>query len=100
MAKATIKSRSPARAKPLQEIPGEATRRRIMDAAERLFAERGFGAVSLREIVLQAGVNVAAAHYHFGSKEEVIHQVFARRAKPVLAQTEELLDKARAYAGA
>ena len=88
------------RAKQHHEIPGEATRRRIMDAAERLFAERGFGAVSLREIVLQAGANVAAAHYHFGSKEELIHQVFARRAQPVLAQTDELLEQAREFAGA
>jgi AcrR family transcriptional regulator len=101
MVKASIKRGKPAaRAKPLQEIPGEATRRRIMDAAEQLFAERGFGAVSLREIVLQAGANVAAAHYHFGSKDELIHQVFTRRAKPVLAQTEQLIAEAQRFVGA
>jgi AcrR family transcriptional regulator len=101
MAKPAIKKMRPAaRAKPLQQIPGEATRQRIMDAAERLFAERGFGAVSLREIVLQAGTNVASAHYHFGSKDELIHQVFTRRAKPVLAQTEQLLEEAEPFLGA
>ena len=88
------------RAKRLREVPGEATRRRIMDVAERLFAERGFGAVSLREIVLQAGANVAAAPYHFGSKDELIHPVFTRRAKPVLAQTQQLIEEAQHFAGA
>ena len=87
------------RAKRLREIPGEATRRRILDVAEQLFAERGFGAVSLREIVMKAGTNVASVHYHFGSKEELVRQVFARRAPPVLDQIEELLDEAAAYAG-
>ena len=84
---------------PLTEIPGEATRRRILDVAEQLFVERGFGVVSLREIVLKAGVNTASAHYHFGSKEELIRQVVERRAPPVIDHFNELLDEAAAFKG-
>lgn len=87
------------RAKPLPEVPGAATRRRLLDVAEELFAERGFSGVSLREIVTQAGVNAAAAHYHFGSKQELFEQVFARRAAPVSEQTIRMLDAAEVWAG-
>ena len=41
---------------------------RILDAAEQLFAERGFAETSLRLITSKAGVNLAAVNYHFGSK--------------------------------
>lgn len=44
------------------------TRQALLDAAEELFAERGFAAVGSRELVAQAGVNLAAIRYHFGSK--------------------------------
>ena len=45
------------------------TRRRILVGAGELFAARGFRATTMREIVERAGVNLAAAHYHFGSKQ-------------------------------
>lgn len=54
------------------------TRTRILDAAERLFAEQGYGA-SLREITAAAQVNLAAVNYHFGSKEELLVAVVLRR---------------------
>lgn len=59
---------------------GTGTRARILATAERLFAERGIAGVSLRTIVGEVGANVAAIHYHFGSKEALIEAVFARRA--------------------
>jgi AcrR family transcriptional regulator len=49
----------------------------ILDAAERLFAAHGYDAVSVREITRDAEVNVAAVHYHFGSKEAVLRGVTA-----------------------
>lgn len=64
---------------------------RILQAAEQLFGERGIDAVSLREITTAAGVNSAAAHYHFGSKEAVLEALFALRARPIAERRELLL---------
>ena len=44
----------------------QATRKRILDHAAALFAERGFEKVTIREICRGAGANVAAVNYHFG----------------------------------
>ncbi|MGB0188150.1 MAG: TetR/AcrR family transcriptional regulator [Aequoribacter sp.] len=55
-------------------------RDRILDAAEALFAERGFDGVTLRQIASSAGVDVALANYHFGKKLELFNAVFERRA--------------------
>ena len=60
-------------------MPSDRTRALILDAAERLYAERGFGDVTLRDIVAVAGVNLAAVNYHFGSKDELIAELFATR---------------------
>ena len=49
---------------------------RILDAAEQLFAEKGFAETSLRLITSKAGVNLAAVNYHFGSKKALIQAVF------------------------
>jgi len=51
--------------------------------AELMFAERGYGALSLRAITRAAGVNLAAIHYHFGSKEELLERIFERRCGPM-----------------
>jgi AcrR family transcriptional regulator len=59
------------------------TKERLLDTAEQLFAEEGIARTSLRAITLAAGVNVAAIHYHFGSKEALLQGVFARRLAPV-----------------
>jgi AcrR family transcriptional regulator len=71
--------------------PGASTPERILQAAERLFSQRGIDGVSLREITTAAKVNSAAAHYHFGSKEAVLEELFARRALPIAARREQLL---------
>src|SRR3954465_15455194 len=59
------------------------TKQRILDAAERLIGEQGYAATSLRQIINKAGVNIAAVHYHFGSKEELLDAVVLRKAGPV-----------------
>ena len=48
------------------------TRERILETAERLFAESGFEGASVRAITSEAQVNLAALHYHFGSKDQLI----------------------------
>lgn len=55
------------------------TRSRILDVAEVLFMEQGFDGTSMRSITSHAGVNLAAVNYHFGSKEQLIQEVFHRR---------------------
>lgn len=55
------------------------TRQRILGAAEELFAERGFAGASLRQVTAAANVNLAAVNYHFGSKDNLIEEVFRRR---------------------
>jgi len=87
------------RAKPLSHLPGALTRVSLLDAAEELFAEKGYRGVSLREIVNKAAANVAAAHYHFGSKEQLFEEVFSRAAQPVKEQTVKMLAEAQVNAG-
>lgn len=58
------------------------TTTKILDAAERLFAERGYGATSLRAVTEEAGVNLAAVNYHFGSKQGLLRAAFQRLATP------------------
>jgi AcrR family transcriptional regulator len=69
------------------------TRDMLVLAAERLFAERGIDAVSLREINLAAGQrNKSAVHYHFGGKPELVEAIFARGTKAVDAARHERMD--------
>jgi AcrR family transcriptional regulator len=69
------------------------TRERILDAAELLFARRGFGSASLRDITAAAGANLAAANYHFRDKESLYTEVLLRRLRPVNRQRLERLDE-------
>ncbi|MDP6794078.1 MAG: TetR/AcrR family transcriptional regulator [Verrucomicrobiota bacterium] len=75
------------------------TKSRILDTAERLFARSGFDAVSLRNIIAAAKVNLAAVHYHFGSKQALVHAVIARRLRPINEERLAKLAEARAKAG-
>jgi AcrR family transcriptional regulator len=78
-------------------LPAE-TRTRILDTAELLFMERGLEAASLRQITAQAGVNLAAVNYHFGSKEILIQEVFRRRLTWLNEERLRVLDRLEAAA--
>jgi len=73
--------------------PSEVTRERIMKAAERLFAERGYDDTSIRAIVAKARVNQAAINYHFDGKEglyrEVLRVAFRALTEHQLARAQE-----------
>jgi AcrR family transcriptional regulator len=71
---------------------GEITRDRLLNEAEKLFADHGFDGVSVRDITKAAGVDVALANYHFGSKLQLFDAVFQRRAATVNARRILLLD--------
>ena len=74
-------------------MPSDLTRHAILDAAERLYADRGFADVTLRDIVAAANVNLAAVNYHFGSKDELIAELFVTRS---LATNRERLNELKA----
>jgi len=69
------------------------TKEKILDTAEKLFVKNGLSATSLRAIIKEAGVNTAAVHYHFGSKQGLIEAVFGRRAGQLNAARLRLLDE-------
>jgi len=62
------------------------TKDRILGAAEELFAQFGFSGTSLRQVTSRADVNIAAVNYHFGSKENLVNEVFRRRMDDMSAQ--------------
>ena len=64
---------------PSRREDGEQTRESLMDAAEELFAERGFHGTSIRDIIDEAGCNIAAVNYHFKGKENLYYEVTGRR---------------------
>ena len=75
-------------------------RERILDVAERLFAERGLEAVSLRGINAEAGLSAAALHYHFGTKEALVEAILLRRMPALMGRRRDLLDQIDAEGGA
>lgn len=59
--------------------PRRTTSDKLMDAAEKLFAKRGFHGTSLRDITGAAGVDLALVNYHFGGKKQLLVEVLERR---------------------
>lgn len=64
-------------------FPESGSKRKLLDVAEQLFAEKGFEAVSVRDITQLAKANVASVNYHFGSREALLGMVMARYMVPV-----------------
>lgn len=60
-------------------LRGEQTRERVLDAAERLFADHGFDAVSIRQIAMEAEVTLGVVGFHSGSKEQLFETILKRR---------------------
>jgi len=76
--------------------PQHETRTRILDAAEELFMHRGFEGTSMRLLTAEAGVNLAAVNYHFGSKHALVEALFRRRLDPMNVARIAELDKLEA----
>ena len=79
--------------------PPHETRTRILEAAEELFMQHGFGGTSMRHLTATAGANLAAVNYHFGSKDALIEAVFRRRLDPMNAGRIAELDRLERDAG-
>jgi AcrR family transcriptional regulator len=80
-------------------VEESSTKDKILDAAERLFAKQGIAATSLRKVIKEAGVNTAAVHYYFGSKEGLVEAVLVRRADPINKERLRMLDRVEKAAG-
>ena len=76
--------------------PSDITRERIMKAAERLFAERGYDATSIRAIVAKARVNQAAINYHFDGKDGLYREVLRTAFRALTEQQLEHADEMKA----
>ncbi|WP_207556690.1 TetR/AcrR family transcriptional regulator [Paraburkholderia acidicola] len=79
--------------------PAGDTKSRILDAAEALFVECGYEAMSLRQITSRAEVNLAAVNYHFGNKEALIHAMLSRRLDRLNEERLKLLERFDALLG-
>src|SRR3954452_23588526 len=64
----------------------EATRDRLLDAAERLFAEHGYQATTMRGLTAEADANIASVNYHFGCKQSLLEAVVRGALAPVVAE--------------
>lgn len=75
-------------------VPNSGPKLRLVEAAEKLFAENGFESVSVRDITKEAGANVAAVNYHFGSRDGLVVAVMSRYLTPVNQERLARLEKA------
>jgi AcrR family transcriptional regulator len=90
--KVPAKSRKkPRRGRPRQSDDGVKARGRLLDAAESLFAERGFYGVTTRQVADAADVDVALIYYHFKNKSGLFDGVFERRARPLVSARRDSL---------
>jgi AcrR family transcriptional regulator len=71
-------------------IRGEATRRRIVDAARDVLLERGHGGTSTRAVADEAGVRLSLVHYHFGGKHGLLLEVLVRENELLLQRQQKL----------
>jgi len=82
-----------------EEQASAETRKRVIDAAEKLFAHRGIEGVSIRDITRAAGVNLTAINYHFGTKNALAAEVFKHCIDPLNERRLVLLDEVEKNAG-
>ncbi len=75
------------------EVAAKDVRNRLLDAAEKLFSERGFADTSIRDITAKADCNVAAVNYHFGGKDKLYIEMFRRHMEEVFANYRANIEK-------
>src|ERR1039457_790277 len=93
MTMSTKKVRPKTRGRPRKAQRPNDMRETLLDAAERLFAERGVYGVTIKELAQQTGVDTALLHYYFDDKQGVLNSVFQRRAVALNAHRIEMLER-------
>jgi len=71
----------------------EDARDRLLDAADKLFCEKGFHAVSVRELTTEANCNIAAVNYHFGGKENLYQEMFRRQFEMMIQGNMDIINR-------
>lgn len=107
MGPASVSRRGPPKRRAAHQAPDVETRARLLGEARTLFAARGFGNVTVREICRAAGANVAAVNYHFGDKFGLYREVVDEAVRIMREATGSALrgeggtaeEKLRAYIG-
>jgi AcrR family transcriptional regulator len=87
-----VSNRKKSNAEPVIAASDDGTRERALRTAERLFAERGYNGVSMRELAAAANVNIASIAYHFDSKEGLLSEVYRRHCEPMIKERLEGLE--------
>lgn len=72
----------------------KSTTEKLLNAAERLFAEHGYDGVGMRALADEAGVNLGAATYHYGSKQKLYIETVMRHFRPIGEDRVKLLQQA------
>jgi len=80
-------------------MPAKTTQTRLLDAAERAFAEDGYAGASVRSITSLAGADLGAVRYHFGSKDALLGAVLKRRLEPLCEDRIRLLEHVERASG-
>jgi AcrR family transcriptional regulator len=80
--------------KQLKQSGASTTIERLLDTAERLFAKYGYDGVGIRALAQEAGVNLGATTYHYGSKEKLYIEASVRRFRPLVDERVDLLRRA------
>ena len=71
---------------------GARSRQRILDTAERLFAEKGYAGTTLRDVAAAAGLRIPSLYNHFAGKDALYDAVLERGMQPVLEAMSEYLE--------
>lgn len=74
------------------DAKSDPVRKKLLDAAEVLFCEKGFEGTSVRDLTTTAGCNVASVNYHFGGKDKLYVEMFRRQMRRLFQRHEELID--------
>lgn len=90
---------APSRATWLAPRPHGSTKDRLLDAAENVFIDDGYDAMTLRQITADAQANLAAVSYHFGNKNALVHAMLTRRLDGLNAARLDALDRIEAALG-
>jgi AcrR family transcriptional regulator len=78
---------------PTRDFESEDVQNRLLDAAEKLFCEKGFERTSVRELTAEAGCNLAAINYYFGGKEKLYTEMFRRQFEKMIQENIGIIER-------